>query len=602
MTGALTFSDASGFILDGVNILDIDTSIDTLSDSSTSLATSGAIKSYIHDHVTDSVGAWNGLKETDTSIGLAETANLVTDVMLAPQTAAVKSIDGIIVRIGDISNDKPIRYLQTSSYLTQFFYNATSNDPSWGGGYQATSIGINDASLQGIILKAEDDGSGSNSKITIRDKDIVLQHYHTGGESGVDVSLSISSLGNNGVAKIGAWRDGGALNLFAGLEYKADYRAHYSDRSLVDKKYVLDLSTNYVQKTGDTMSGGLQVGSGVGSGTDVSIYGGLYVEDDVTIGGTLTVDGSMIVRGVETIEVSAGYIYLNQGEVGTPPASMQSGIVVGRGTENPYVFVYDESEKEFRIGESSPDTGSGYSDASTQAVATREDAPQTTGVAFWNDTESRFDTNTGLTFASATGLAVTNGLSLTSLLATTTENSALILDGTTVKTRSLGDMAWATATDYVTQSVFDASILSLDTSINTLFSTKLDDVLSAGSGSASPYSLISVKTDNTVYMKDLVGGAGTTITSTDGSTLTISVTGAAAVVSKYVGTFDPTGITTYAITGATHEIDASLFQVVVYEDNEQVYTDVVVNKTTKLITLNWASGALTGTIDYIITG
>lgn len=159
----------------------------------------------------------------------------------------------------------------------------------------------------------------------------------------------------------------------------------------------------FVAKAGDTMTGPLFISGGglvvgtIGNPLDVSIYSNLYVHNNAVIGGSLTIDGSLYVTNVETIDVSAGFIHLNTGLTGTPPASMQSGIVIGRGDLEPYVFIFDESNQTFRIGIAT-NTSTGYLDSSTQAVATREDVPTINGIAFWNNTQSRFDTSAGLTF------------------------------------------------------------------------------------------------------------------------------------------------------------------------------------------------------------
>ena len=122
---------------------------------------------------------------------------------------------------------------------------------------------------------------------------------------------------------------------------------------------------DYVRKDGDTMTGalvitggGLEVGS-IGTPLDVSIYSNLYVHENTFIGGNLTIDGSLYVVNVETIDVSAGFIHLNTGLTGTPPSTMQSGIVIGRGDLEPYVFIFDETNQTFRIGIAA-ETSTGY--------------------------------------------------------------------------------------------------------------------------------------------------------------------------------------------------------------------------------------------------
>lgn len=157
----------------------------------------------------------------------------------------------------------------------------------------------------------------------------------------------------------------------------------------------------FVAKAGDTMTGVLNISSGLHVTNDVSIGGNLYANN-------LTVDGSSIFNGsssflgdvffegsayfvdVNTLEISTGFLELNTGLVGPPPLTLQSGIIVKRGSENPYVFVYDEDIQTFRIGISFLETSTHYSDASTQAVATREDNPSEGYIGYWSSSENMF--------------------------------------------------------------------------------------------------------------------------------------------------------------------------------------------------------------------
>jgi len=138
--------------------------------------------------------------------------------------------------------------------------------------------------------------------------------------------------------------------------------------------WLTDLSTNKLSKTGGIIGGNLE------------------------ITGNLTVDGSLLVVGVETLDVSTVFIRLNTGLTGAPPSGLQSGIIVERGTSEPYIFVFDEDQQTFRIGISQLETSTHYSDASTQAVATREDSPVHNGVAYWDGSIYRFDTSVGFVF------------------------------------------------------------------------------------------------------------------------------------------------------------------------------------------------------------
>lgn len=170
----------------------------------------------------------------------------------------------------------------------------------------------------------------------------------------------------------------------------------------VDLVEILNASlNNYVLKAGDTMTGPLTISAGGLDVTgDTSLHGSLFVDDNTYIGGNLTINGSLYVIDVAAIDVSASFIHLNSGLTGPTPAYLQSGIVVERGDSDPYIFVYDEDNQTFRIGVTYLETSTHYSDASTQAVATREDSPVPLGIAFWNSDLFRFDTSVGFTLVS----------------------------------------------------------------------------------------------------------------------------------------------------------------------------------------------------------
>lgn len=171
---------------------------------------------------------------------------------------------------------------------------------------------------------------------------------------------------------------------------------------------------------------------------DTSVYGNLHAGGSLHVGGGLTVDGSLVYTNIESINVSTGFIQLSTGITGTPPSTLQSGIIVNRGTSNPYIFVYDEDMETFRIGISSLETSTHYSDSLTQAVATRQDTPVSNGVGYWNSNSYRIDTSSGFTFTPGVGL----GLPVASNMGT--ENTVLVWNGTTVGSRELGSMAFDT--------------------------------------------------------------------------------------------------------------------------------------------------------------
>lgn len=221
------------------------------------------------------------------------------------------------------------------------------------------------------------------------------------------------------------------------------------------------LLNNKVNRAGDTMTGNLTINDGglVVTG-DVSIIGGdADFAQHVHVHGNLEVDGSIIYTNIDAIEVSTAFILLNTGLVGPPSVTLQSGIVVERGSSDPYVFVYDEDEQNFRIGISHLDTSFHYSDTSTQAVSTREDSPFSWAIPFWNPNAFRFDTSAGLAFTNGGGLLLpmANNQPL--------EFKALMWNGTTVGSRDLSTMAFETSTNYYSKPEVDAIIVPINASI-----------------------------------------------------------------------------------------------------------------------------------------
>ncbi len=106
----------------------------------------------------------------------------------------------------------------------------------------------------------------------------------------------------------------------------------------------------------------------------------------------LYVAGSSWVINAGQVSTSDNIIILNNGEVGSGVTAGSSGIQIDRGSSPDYQFLFDESSDSFKIGEI----------GSLQKVATREDSPTSGGIAFYNPTAFRFDTETGLYYDSTT--------------------------------------------------------------------------------------------------------------------------------------------------------------------------------------------------------
>ena len=115
---------------------------------------------------------------------------------------------------------------------------------------------------------------------------------------------------------------------------------------------------------------------------------------DLTVNGDLFVDGTTWVVHNQEVTTSDNIIVVNDGETGNGVTAGSAGMEVDRGQATNYRFVFDEPTDTFRVGEI----------GDLQAVATREDSPGNKRVAWWNDTEKRFDTlgNTYLTIDATT--------------------------------------------------------------------------------------------------------------------------------------------------------------------------------------------------------
>jgi len=280
--------------------------------------------------------------------------------------------------------------------------------------------------------------------------------YET-GDTGPGTT-TLSGLTDTSIAGITAAQDGSAF-VYDSSTQKWTYGAISSatwgniDGSISDQTdistWLTDLSTNKLDNTTDTLTGILTVDGSIVV-KDITASGDVGITGDVAIGGNLVVDGSLYVTNTETIDVSAAFINLNTGLVGTPPSWMQSGIVVERGSEDPYAIIFDEDQDTFRVG-ISPKDGSLFDDASTQAVATREDDPEADGIAYWNNTLYRMDTSVHLRYKNG-NLYVNNDISVGSQIfapnLTAASHPALVF--------------WNDSTGEFTQA--DASTIGLDTS------------------------------------------------------------------------------------------------------------------------------------------
>lgn len=142
------------------------------------------------------------------------------------------------------------------------------------------------------------------------------------------------------------------------------------------------LEQRITSASGSTKSMMFENQSANGNITFSTPHGSTVFNNDVEVAGNLIVTGTTTTMDVETVTIQDNLIQLNSGQTGIPAAGLLSGIEVNRGDYENYRFEFSENSDTFRIGQI----------ANTQAVATRENEPLADGVAYWNDTEKRFDT------------------------------------------------------------------------------------------------------------------------------------------------------------------------------------------------------------------
>jgi len=440
MSGALTISagglsvandvSVGSLNLDGARITTIDTSAEGISQLDTAIPTSAAVKSLVDSAISAGVTASNGLHEVAGDIRLGGALTEDTSIDTTGQTISFRGlqtslIDTPLALVQDSADSSLlVRQLGSMAWYTESnYYTTTEADAAI-----ATAVGNVDTSLVTYT-----DGAIATA---VGNVDTSLVTYTNTAIGNVDTSLvtyTNTAIGNVDTSLV-TYTDGAIATAVGN----------------VDTSIVTWADGKFVELAGDTMTGPLTIsGGGLSVANDVSISGGLLVSgsgglivsNDAFIGGSLTIDGSLFVTNVETIDVSAAFIHLNTGLTGTPPATMQSGLVVGRGSEDPYVFLFDETLDTFRIG-AAVETSTGYLDVDTQAVATREDTPESWGVGYWNGTDFQIETSAGFTFQPGVGL---------SLPITTdqgTEKTVLSIVAGLVGSVELGTMAFATAADF----------------------------------------------------------------------------------------------------------------------------------------------------------
>jgi len=126
----------------------------------------------------------------------------------------------------------------------------------------------------------------------------------------------------------------------------------------------------FIDKTGRiTLSNGT---------SSISISG-----SDISIVGNLNVEGTETKLNTQTLEVADNIIEINKGLTGIPPETLTSGIKILRGDSEAYLFLFNETTKEFKVG----------LENDLRRIANIEDVPIDNSICFWNEGNNRIETS-----------------------------------------------------------------------------------------------------------------------------------------------------------------------------------------------------------------
>ncbi len=219
--------------------------------------------------------------------------------------------------------------------------------------------------------------------------------YYNDGNIGIGTStpssyevsannLVIYEAGNGGLTIAGGTSNSGAIQFADGTTGNEAYRGYITYQHSNDS---MSLGTSGTTQVKIDIDGNVGINNASPS-TTLDVGGPGYFSGDVTVGGNLTVDGTAFIVNSAIVEIEDNTIVLNYGETGTGVTAGVSGLEIDRGTLDNFFIQFRESDDACVIGVA----------GSLQAMATREDSPNNTAVAFWNDTAKRFDTSTGFIY------------------------------------------------------------------------------------------------------------------------------------------------------------------------------------------------------------
>lgn len=111
--------------------------------------------------------------------------------------------------------------------------------------------------------------------------------------------------------------------------------------------------------------------------------GEVHISSGLTVAGNLTVQGTTTTVNTTEVNIADNLIVVNSNQTGIPTSTLRGGIVVERGDESNYEFVFVEEDDVFKVGMV----------GQLQSVATREDTPASNALPYWNSTSNMFESS-----------------------------------------------------------------------------------------------------------------------------------------------------------------------------------------------------------------
>jgi hypothetical protein len=327
------------------------------------------------------------------------------------------------------SNNLFPRVLASESGLVSLSNNFTTTTSSLISDIDATNTRIDetDADLLSLSTDLTNVTSSLNTRIDETDADVTNVIASLATTTGNVTNLASSLTATN--TRIDETQDdlfalAGAFDATATNVSNVSFIANAANTT---SQWASNASSNYVPKSGGTISGNL------------------------VVSGNLEVSGTTTSINTSELKVDDNRITLNANQTGVPSSVLKSGVEIERGSESNYFFVFEESSQLFKVGKENR----------LQAVATRPDNLESGFV--WFDDNMASLTKRDITTSDVQGLSDT--IDRTVWNSNISQNLITLASATAIQTSNLTNRVGSLET-YQTQS--SNGIITLSTRIVSL--------------------------------------------------------------------------------------------------------------------------------------